>query len=98
MKSRMLLIILSLSLLALLAMPVRVVAQQQAGHPPRYTVTDLGPAGDPFSQASFVNNPGLVTGLDTAADGTQHAVLWYKGLFTDISTPGLGGPNSGAGG
>ena len=102
MKSRLLLNFSSLSLLTLLAMPLRVIAQeaqqQQAEHPQRYTVTDLGPAGNPFSQAYYVNNPGLVTGLDTAADGSQHAVLWYEGLFTDISQPGLGGPNSQAGG
>ena len=97
MKSRLLLTISSLSLLSLVAMPLRVVAQQ-AEHLQRYTVTDLGPAGNPFSQASYVNNHGLVTGLDTAPDGSQHAVLWYEGLFTDIGTPGLGGPNSGAGG
>ncbi len=101
MKSRLLLSISSLSLLTLLAIPLRVVAQeeqqQQTERPRRYTVTDLGPAGNPFSQATFVNNPGLVTGLDTAADGTQHAVLWYEGLFTDISQPGIGGPNSQAG-
>ena len=102
MKSRLLLTILSLSLLTLVAMPVRFVAQerqsQQAEHPLRYTVTDLGPVDNPFSQATFVNDPGLVTGLDTAPDGSQHAVLWYEGLFEDIGTPGLGGPNSGAGG
>jgi probable HAF family extracellular repeat protein len=101
MKSTLLFTISSLGLLAPLAMPVRVVAQEgqkQAENLQRYTVTDLGPEGNPFSQATSVNNPGLVTGLDTAADGAQHAVLWYQGLFTDIGTPGLGGPNSGAGG
>jgi len=102
MKSNLLLTISSLSLLTLVATPVRFVAQErqspQAEHPLRYTVTDLGPVGNPFSQATFVNNNGLVTGLDTSADGSQHAVLWYEGLFEDIGTPGLGGPNSGAGG
>ena len=86
----------ALSLLASLAMPVRLAAQEQ--RPARYTVTDLGPVGNLFSQATYVNNSGLVTGLDTAPDLTQHAVLWYKGLVKDISKPGLGGPNSGAGG
>jgi probable HAF family extracellular repeat protein len=102
MKSRLLLTISSLSLLSLVAMPIRIVAQeeqqQRAEDLQRYTVTDLGPAGNPFSQASYVNNAGLITGLDTAPDGSQHAVLWYEGLFTDIGAPGLGGPNSGAGG
>jgi probable HAF family extracellular repeat protein len=77
-------------------MPVQLTAQEQK--PAHYTVTDLGPAGNLFSQANYVNNSGLVAGLDTATDGAQHAVLWYKGLITDISEPGLGGPNSGAGG
>ena len=92
----------ALSLFAALAIPVRVAAQagqpQQPRHSQRYTVSDLGPVGNPFSQANYVNNPGLVAGLDTAADGSQHAVLWYEGRFEDISQPGLGGPNSGAGG
>jgi probable HAF family extracellular repeat protein len=96
MKSRLLFTISLLGSLALLATPVGLAAQ--ALTPVRYTVTDLGPVGNPFSQATYVNNPGLVTGLDTTPDGTQHAILWYQGLFTDIGTPGLGGPNSGAGG
>ena len=65
---------------------------------PSYTITDLGPAGNPFSQATFVNNHGLVTGVDTAPDGSQHAVLWRQGQILDISSPGLGGLNSIAGG
>jgi probable HAF family extracellular repeat protein len=73
------------------------VTMAQSPHP-GYTVTDLGPTDTPFSQATYVNNHGLVTGFETAADGTQHAVLWYRGAITDISKPGLGGPNSGAGG
>jgi probable HAF family extracellular repeat protein len=65
--------------------------------PPRYTVTDLGTLpGGTFSQATFVNNNGLVTGLATVRDGTQHAALWYKGRIIDIGTPGLGGPNNAA--
>jgi probable HAF family extracellular repeat protein len=64
---------------------------------PRYTVTDLGTLpGGTFSQAFFVSDNGLVTGLSTVADGTQHAVLWYKGRIIDIAKPGLGGPNSAA--
>jgi len=102
MKSRLLFSMLVAGLFAALAMPVRIVAQeqqqQQAEHISHYTVTDLGPAGNPFSQAFGLNNHGLVTGFDTAPDGTAHAVLWYRGVITDISQPGLGGPNSGAGG
>src|SRR5437773_576491 len=65
--------------------------------PPRYTVTDLGTLpGGTFSQATFVNNNGLVTGLATVPDGTQHAVLWRGGRMKDITKSGIGGLNSGA--
>jgi probable HAF family extracellular repeat protein len=90
------------SALAFSTIPIHAVAQearQERSHDfERYTVTDLGPAGNPFSEATYVNNPGLVTGVDTASDGSQHALLWYEGMFDDISQPGLGGPNSQAGG
>jgi probable HAF family extracellular repeat protein len=92
MKSKMLLISMpALGLLSTVATPIRLTAQ-----PPRYTVTDLGPSGTPFSQATFLNNGGLVTGVTATADGTQHAVLWRDGVMADISKPGLGGPNSAA--
>ncbi len=47
---------------------------------PNYTVTDLGPAGNPFSEPSSVNNNGFVAGLATFAGGAQHAMLWYEGI------------------
>jgi probable HAF family extracellular repeat protein len=84
----------ALGLLSALALSVPQGAQAQT----QYTLTDLGPAGNPFGQATSLNNSGLVAGLDTAPNGTQHAVAWYWGTMTDISQPGLGGPNSGAGG
>jgi probable HAF family extracellular repeat protein len=97
MKTRLLFTTSWLALLTLLQMAVGAVAPAQAPELGRYTVTDLGTLpGGSFSQATFVNNAGLVTGLSTIADGTQHVVLWYKGSIIDISTPGLGGPNSGA--
>jgi hypothetical protein len=57
----------ALSLLAALAIPVSLDAQAR----PRYIVTDLGPAGNPFSMATWLNNHGLVTGFDTASDGNE---------------------------
>jgi probable HAF family extracellular repeat protein len=63
--------------------------------PPTYTITDLGTLGGTFSQALIVSNNGLIGGLASRADDTQHAALWYNGQIGDISTPGLGGPNSG---
>src|SRR5258708_17991393 len=77
--------------------PCILLAALALAQPPRYTVTDLGTLpGGTLSQATFVSNNGLVTGLSTVPDGTQHAVLWYKGRIIDIAKPGLGGPNSGA--
>jgi probable HAF family extracellular repeat protein len=63
---------------------------------PHYLITDLGPTGSPFASANGINNSGVIPGNAAAPDGTQHAVLWYKGQLMDISKPGLGGPNSGA--
>src|SRR6266478_9513055 len=63
---------------------------------PRYAITDLDPHGT-FSQATYINNSGVVTGLVTTPDGTQHAVLWVGGQVVDMAkNGGLGGPNSGA--
>jgi len=91
------------SLLAVVAVPARMGAQVQSAtekdseESVRYVVIDLGTLpGGTFSQATFVNNHGVVTGFSTAADGASHAFLWSKGSITDISSPGLGGPNSAA--
>jgi probable HAF family extracellular repeat protein len=85
--------------LAVFAGPVWAQEQQQqkADRHPHYTLTDLGTLpGGTFSQATFVNNNGVVSGLATAPDGTQHAVLWDKERIMDIAKPRLAGPNSGA--
>jgi probable HAF family extracellular repeat protein len=82
----------ALGLLATLAIPTRLGAQ------PSYKLTDLGPAGNPSSQAYAIDDFGLVTGAATASDGSVHAVIWLNGNMTDIGKPGLGGPNSGGGG
>ena len=81
---------------ALLILAAITAAQAQRPQTPRYNLTDLGPSGNPFSQAAGVANNGLVAGVDTAPNGTSHSVLWYKGLPIDINAS-LGGPNSGAG-
>jgi uncharacterized membrane protein len=70
--------------------------QQEHAQSLGYSVTDLGPVDTPFSQATWLNNPGEVTGINLAPDGTQHAVLWSNGILRDLSQPGLGGSNSGA--
>jgi len=81
-----------------LAFALSLAAQTQPTSPQRYTVTDLGPAASPFAQAAGLNDYGLVAGSETAPDGTSHAVIWYWGTLTNISNPGLKGPNSAAGG
>ena len=97
MKTRLLLTTLGLSLMAFLVTPIQLAAQGHNPRHPHYTVIDLGPMNDTaFSQATFVANNGVITGLTSTPDFTQHAVVWYKGLITDLGTPGLGGPNSGA--
>ena len=83
-------------LFALAAITVGLAAQAQPNKAPRYSLTDLGPSGNPFSQAAGVADTGVVAGLDTAPDGTSHSILWYRGRSIDINAS-LGGPNSGAG-
>lgn len=75
-------------------------------HLQKYTVYDRGPAANPFSTASDVNNWGVVVGSDTVSDqgaAQSHAVLWYRDTLLDIKQiadarqPGLLGPNSAGG-
>jgi len=81
-------------LFVLLAIPVRVTAQQhQSEKLPRYFVTDLGTLGGTFSVGRGINAGGNVVGSAALNDNTaQHAFMWQKGLITDLGT--LGGPNS----
>src|ERR1700735_5312334 len=95
MKSQSLLS-LSAWLLAALALPLTIAAQDTRQPAfTQYRVTDLGtlPGGN-FSQPFFLNQYGLVSGSSSVADGSQHATLWLDGLMGDIGAPGLGGPNS----
>ena len=101
MKSTLLNSIWAVSLLAALAMPFRLTAQEQPAaqeqttEPARYTITDLGALdGGTSSQPFFINSYGLVSGSSSLPDGNQHAVLWLEELKLDIGAPGLGGPNS----
>jgi probable HAF family extracellular repeat protein len=80
--------------LILVALAPATMAAQGSQAKAQYTITDLGtlPGGN-LSQATFVTNKGLISGISTTADGTQHAVAWYGGSIFDFGTP-LGGPNS----
>jgi probable HAF family extracellular repeat protein len=71
--------------------PAWLVAQQQEKLPPvHYHITDLGTLGGPFSSAFSVADPGFVSGEATLSNGTEHAILWYRGAKLDIGAPGLG--------
>jgi probable HAF family extracellular repeat protein len=88
MKSRILTLITAMTLFAALAIPVQLAAQKHI----RYTVTDLGPTQ---SFAEGINNKGWVASTTILPEGViQHALLWRKGIKTDLGT--FGGPNSSA--
>jgi uncharacterized membrane protein len=86
-----------LTLAATTAMTSAFAGHAQPPQPPQYKLTDLGPSGNPFSQAAAIADNGLVAGVDTGPHGTSHSILWYKGRPIDINAS-LGGPNNGAGG
>jgi probable HAF family extracellular repeat protein len=62
-----------------------------AAEPSHYTVTDLGPWG-PAGQPFYVTNNSLVTGASTVTGGAYRAVVWYRGVKTELGT--FGGQNS----
>ena len=90
--------------LALAAVAGPVYALAQSTDSPRYTVVDLGPVGPSSSpgQPYAVSGNGLVSGEtvlpnpNNPGEWVAHAVLWEQGNIKDISSPGLGGPNSAA--
>jgi probable HAF family extracellular repeat protein len=88
MKSRMLTWIIAMTLFTTLAMPLRLIAQDQENKKQdHYPVTDLGTLGGTFSQAYGINNNGSVVGFATlTGDTALHAFRWRKGVMTDLST------------
>ena len=95
MKYRIWAFITAMALLAALAVPVRLAAQEHKQDLPHYTVIDLGTLGGTFSGAEddAPNQRGQVDGYSTLpGDNVMHAFLWGHGSMTDLGT--LGGPNS----
>jgi probable HAF family extracellular repeat protein len=104
MKSTVLIRITGTALLAVLAMPAEIMAQEEQEHKrerlPHYTVTDLGTLGGTYSYAFGMNNAGKVAGGAATASQVgglaQTAFLWSRGQMQNLGT--LGGQNSSAGG
>ena len=72
-----------------------LLAALAVAQPARYAVIGLGTLkGGTFSQATYINNLGLITGVAATKDGTQHAVAWAAGQIIDLARNDLGGPNS----
>jgi probable HAF family extracellular repeat protein len=86
MKSPILLV--AATSLCMLSTPAWLAAQEQQNL--HYHITDLGTLGGPYSSAFSVSDSGFVSGGATLANGTQHAILWYKGTKLDIGAPGFG--------
>lgn len=69
----------------------------EGSQPTRYIVTDLGPIGQNPGQPFVVSGDGFVSGVVVVPGGSgsvAHAVIWKRGAMTDLSSHGLGGPNS----
>ena len=93
MKSRMLMFITALTVLAMLAVSFPLAAQDDKGQA-CYQVTNLGTLGGTWSTADAISNNGWISGVSAlTGDNNFHAFLWTKRSgMTDLGT--LGGPNS----
>src|SRR5512146_1152651 len=94
-----------LAVLAFLALPLWLTAQAE---PARYTVTDLGTLGGPYSFGYGLNNSGIVSGGAATPNQqdfvSQTGFLWFHGQLVNVGTLGgaacpgcsseAGGPNA----
>lgn len=68
--------------------------QQKGAAHASYSVIDLGVVGAPPGGPYVISDNGVVSGAAATSEARMHAALWFEGQRLDISTPGLGGPNS----
>ncbi|MFC5924369.1 hypothetical protein [Micromonospora vulcania] len=55
-----------------------------AASPRTYRVVDLGALSGGDGAATAMNDRGDIVGWSTVADGSRHAVLWRRGVITDL--------------
>lgn len=91
MKTKILVCVEAMSLLAALMLPIRLKAQNPPG-PTHYRVIDLGTLGGTDSSANAINNIGWATGGSDNASQNQIATVWLYGLQIPLGT--LGGASS----
>lgn len=89
MKTKTLICMTAISLLAALAFSIRLTAQNRPG-PTHYRVIDLGTLGGTDSSANAINNIGWATGGSDNASQNQIATLWLYGLQIPLGTIGSG--------
>ena len=101
MRSRIFVLMSTITVFAVLGIEIRVAAQdqqeQKAAQPHRYTVINLGTLGGIEAAGYGINNRGWVNGdADLRGSQTEHGFLWRNGVKVDLGT--FGGPNSSAAG
>jgi probable HAF family extracellular repeat protein len=101
MKLRILANVVAMGVIAVLAIPTTLTAQDDSAKiskATRYSVINLGSLnGTNCCLVVDMNNRGRVTGTSNlAGDRSFHPFLWIDGQMTDLGT--LGGPNASEGG
>jgi probable HAF family extracellular repeat protein len=76
------------SVVALAAVVTAPAATAAGPTTPRYAVFELGTLGGAVSQATGINDPGVISGWASTGTGATHAVLWQDGQVLDLGTLG----------
>jgi probable HAF family extracellular repeat protein len=95
MKFKTLPLMTAMMVLSVLVVPSSLGAQVRPSHPAQthYRILSLGTLGGSASQATAINDFGLIAGeSNLMGDVDAHAVLWLYGYSLNLGT--LGGPNS----